>query len=190
MPRVNRRAIHATFAALALLCATGALLQGLEWRRGVGINRAMALADAASDAANAKKTSPSTIPQVELMRALALARTGDFDGATKAFNGLILTGRRDAIVLDALFDLGNLYLRQGLAHPDENSTAFLPMIELAKQRYRDLLRVDPEQWDARFNLERALRLAPETEAAFDNSENEPVDRRKMMAPDMAPPELP
>ena len=37
----------------------------------------------------------------------------------------------------------------------------LPLIELAKQSYRDLLREDPGDWDARYNLERALWLAPE-----------------------------
>jgi mxaK protein len=187
---MKRRAVHAGFAALALVCATGALLQGVDLQRAVRINRAMARVDGARDAIDAKNAAPSNVAAVELMRAVAMARSGDVDGATKAYNSLILTGRRDAIGLDALFDLGNLYLRQGLAHADENSTAYLPMIELAKQRYRDLLRVDPQQWDARFNLERALRLAPETEAVFDTSENEPVDRRKMMAPDMAPPELP
>jgi hypothetical protein len=31
------------------------------------------------------------------------------------------------------------------------------LVELAKQRYRDLLRAEPQDWDARYNLERALR---------------------------------
>jgi mxaK protein len=186
---MKRRSMHAAFAAMALVCASAALVQAVELRRAVRINRAMTVADGAPDAATTRDVR-SDAPEVALTRAVALAKVGDVEAATKVYNSLILTGRRDAIARDALFDLGNLYLRQGLARADDNSTSYLPMIELAKQRYRDLLREDPEQWDARFNLERALRLAPETEAVFDTSENEPVDRRKLMAPEMAPPELP
>jgi mxaK protein len=40
-----------------------------------------------------------------------------------------------------------------------------PLLELAKETYREALRLDPGQWDARYNLERALRLAPEQEDA-------------------------
>jgi mxaK protein len=43
------------------------------------------------------------------------------------------------------------------------------MLEQAKERYRELLRIDAGDWDARYNLERALWLAPETN-------NPPADR--------------
>ena len=43
------------------------------------------------------------------------------------------------------------------------SDQLLPLVELAKQSYRDLLRETPGDWDARYNLERALYLAPESE---------------------------
>jgi mxaK protein len=44
----------------------------------------------------------------------------------------------------------------------------LPLIELAKEQYRELLRRDPQHWDARYNLERAQRLQPDpTDSAFD-----------------------
>ena len=36
-----------------------------------------------------------------------------------------------------------------------------PLLELAKATYREALRLDPGRWDARYNLERALRAAPE-----------------------------
>lgn len=37
----------------------------------------------------------------------------------------------------------------------------LPLLELAKEQYRELLRRDPGFWDARYNLERAQRLLPD-----------------------------
>ena len=55
----------------------------------------------------------------------------------------------------------------------------LPLIELAKQRYRDALRDRPDDWDARYNLERALWLAPEIEtaqAAEEEEEQAPRER--------------
>jgi len=41
--------------------------------------------------------------------------------------------------------------------------ALITPAELAKQAYRDVLRAEPHDWDARFNLERALRLLPDAE---------------------------
>ena len=53
-------------------------------------------------------------------------------------------------------------------------TQSLPLLELAKQGYRDVLRDDPQQWDARYNLERALRLAPEAEEGDDGAAPPPL----------------
>jgi mxaK protein len=64
----------------------------------------------------------------------------------------------------------------------------LATLELAKQRYRDLLRVNPLDWDARYNLERALRLAPE-EAAF-AEDAVPAEQRQVMLPGMVQRDLP
>ena len=56
----------------------------------------------------------------------------------------------------------------------------LPLIELAKQSYRDLLREDPNDWDARYNLERALWLAPEVEQVIAD-DAEPADKEENVA---------
>ena len=90
--------------------------------------------------------------------------------------GLELAGgaQREGLREAALYNLGNLHLRQalkvGAAAPDTAA----PLVELAKQSYRDALRADPADWDARYNLERALQLAPEVdEQAADDGEPEP-----------------
>ena len=97
------------------------------------------------------------------------------------------SGELDALGRQALFNLGNMYLRQGLA---QGTAEALPLVELAKQRYRDLLRATPDDWDARYNLERALRLAPEEQDALAEEENEPVERRRVMLRGMDPGDLP
>jgi mxaK protein len=66
--------------------------------------------------------------------------------------------------LDAKYNRGNLYLRQALAlERDGTEQLRLPLVELAKDAYRAVLRRDSAHWDAKYNLERALRLAPEAD---------------------------
>jgi len=62
----------------------------------------------------------------------------------------------------ALYDLGNLYLKEALRVRESGADASaLPLLELAKESYRSALLERPDLWDAKFNLELALRLAPD-----------------------------
>jgi mxaK protein len=64
----------------------------------------------------------------------------------------------------ALYDAANALMREGdrIAGMGDWVGA-RPLLELAKETYREALRRDSSRWDARYNLERALRLAPEEE---------------------------
>ncbi len=68
----------------------------------------------------------------------------------------------------ALFDAANALLREAerLAASSDQLAA-RPLLELAKATYREALRHDAGRWDARYNLERTLRIAPEDGAAED-----------------------
>jgi mxaK protein len=99
------------------------------------------------------------LPEVQLAHAVALSKV-DYDGALAAYKSIIQSNREDLRRI-ALYDLGNLHLRQAIQDGLADEAQSLPLTELAKQSYRDLLRRDPHDWDARYNLERALRLAPE-----------------------------
>jgi mxaK protein len=108
----------------------------------------------------------------------------DYDGALAAYKAIIQSDREDLRRI-ALYDLGNLHLHHALKVEDESQA--LPLIELAKQSYRDLLRKDPTDWDARYNLERALRLAPEDDDA--DEDNGPPDRREHERTTIADPRM-
>ncbi len=123
-------------------------------------------------------------PEARLAHAVALSRV-DYDGALAAYKAIIQSTREDLHRL-ALYDLGNLNLRQAVQiGPGEPQS--LPLTELAKQNYRDLLRRDPTDWDARYNLERALRLAPEEDD--DTEDTGPPDPRQHERTTIADPRM-
>jgi mxaK protein len=127
------------------------------------------------------KANPGTIeslPEARLARAVALSKV-DYDGALAAYKAIIQAGRGDLRQI-ALYDLGNLHLRQALKTGLDDEAQSLPLTELAKQSYRDALRKDPADWDARYNLERALRVAPEEddESGTDTGPPDPKERQR------------
>ncbi|MFW5450099.1 MAG: MxaK protein [Methylophagaceae bacterium] len=58
------------------------------------------------------------------------------------------------------FNRGNIHLRQAQAI-EVGELKRIPLIELAKQDYRTALLLQSNLWDARYNLEVALRMVPE-----------------------------
>lgn len=187
---MKRHTLHALFALATL---AGAALVASEVLR---LRQQQALADAIGQAAASGREDTgldvrlkSAPREVRLARATALARHGDADAATRLYSALVEPGRVDAVGRAALLDLGNLHLRQALALAATDAAAG-PLVELAKQRYRDLLRLAPDDWDARHNLERALRLAPEEVEAVTEPDNEPVERRNVQLRGMKAGDLP
>ncbi|HEY4368264.1 MAG TPA: hypothetical protein VGN07_13605 [Steroidobacteraceae bacterium] len=153
---MKRRSVHCAFAAAALAC--GILAGYHEWRvqRGQHINAAISGARMSQFDAS--------VPEARFARALELARAGELEAALKSYRALAHSPRHD-LKLGALYNTGNLYMRTALSNGQAEAFKSLPLIELAKRSYRDLLREDPFDWDARYNLERALWLAPEIEPA-------------------------
>jgi mxaK protein len=71
-----------------------------------------------------------------------------------------------ALRSQAKFNSANIYLRQAISFAERGDKAkAVPPTELAKGLYREVLRSDSKHWDARYNLERALTIVPELEAA-------------------------
>lgn len=180
---MKRANVHASFAVVALLCAVATSYEAARYvhaerldgelttiaavsaphRATAGIEpTAVGPNDAGIVRAEVRLAggTGSEPRPIMLARAVALAAQGRFAAAGQRYESLLEAGPLDEIGRAALFDLGNAYLRQG-AGTAADAARSLPMLAQAKARYRALLRVAPGDWDARYNLERALRLAPE-----------------------------
>lgn len=151
---MRRRSAHAAFAIAAAAFAAIAGVQVVRLESARHVNSAIRSASVAS--------LDRSVPEAQVARAIALGRAGDYEGALLAYKAVIQGKRADLRQL-ALYNLGNLHMRAALKDPQATTDQILPLIELAKQSYRDLLRETPQDWDARYNLERALYMAPEAE---------------------------
>lgn len=161
---MKRSIIHRMFGVAALACG------GLVAHHAVHLNQ-IERTNAAITSARVTEFD-ATVPEARFARAAALARAGQSEAAVKAYKALIEGDRRD-LSQAALYNLGNLYMRDALADGASEAFRSLPLIELAKQRYRDVLRNEPADWDARYNLSRALQLAPEIEQEIEEKEEPP-----------------
>ena len=173
---------HMAFALVAAALAAVTVGESLRLQHAQSINAAVAAwSTAVAPAAHSKPPAWATAgaadhlpPEARLARAVALARV-DYDAALAAYKAIIQSNRND-LRLIALYDLGNLHLHQAIHAGLADEAQSLPLTELAKQSYRDLLRRDPSDWDARYNLERSLRLAPEDDDATDEDTGPPDPR--------------
>lgn len=202
---MKRTTVHAVFAVAALACAVFAGAEAIRLVKAQRVNdevaavtRGLAAASAASAApaassgiaaaASSTDTIDSLAPRpVQLAQAVALAVQRRYDAAGRRFEVLIENGVHDETGRAALFDLANMYLREGAGASDDAGTSrSAPMIEQAKARYRALLRMTPDDWDARYNLERALRLAPEqpSEAAAEVATKSRIKLRGAQSEDL------
>ncbi|MFA7097799.1 MAG: MxaK protein [Gammaproteobacteria bacterium] len=154
LKRKTRRTVLLV-AALALLVAAAAF-DGYQLRRVHALNRAM------ENGAVVEWAEPLPVEAL-FAKAYYLDRKGDYQTALDLYRRVIALGD-PAQQAAAEFNSGNIYLRQGreLRRAETRQQA-LPLLELAKEAYRHVLRNDSAHWDAKYNLERAVRLAPEPE---------------------------
>lgn len=172
---MKRRNAHRLFGAAALIVAMPLAHQAWRLHASVQLNGDVARTLAAPAAT--LLLDESTAGEARFAQAAALAKAGRTDAALKAYKALIEGDRAD-LRAAALYNAGNLHLREALKNGESEAIRSLPLIELAKQHYRDLLRAEPSRWDARYNLERALWLAPEAEdaASADDARTTPRER--------------
>lgn len=151
---LNRKMRAALYVALA--CIVAAAVEGYQLDRIYTFNRA--IRDGSAITLN------GDLPyEVLFAKAYFLDRRGNHQEALSLYQRVMNEG--DArLATAAKYNSANLNLREALAKRGGNAEGqALPLIELAKQSYREVLRADSDNWDARYNLERALRLTPEKE---------------------------
>jgi len=147
----TRGRTRAAVVALGLLAAA-ALVDGWLWQRSARWNAL--IAQGGTDPPPAGAPAP-----VWFAHAHALDVAGDHDAALTQYRRL----HADPTVgLAARYNSANVLIRQALeVRAGAQPALAIPLIELAKETYRDVLRADPGHWAARYNLERAQRLLPD-----------------------------
>lgn len=154
-----RRKTRRTAVLLALLLLFAALAAFDAWR----LARVQDWNRATADASIVTVAEPSP-PEALFAQAYHLARRGEHQRALDLYQR-VRSARVDAALRAAAkYNSANIYLRQGREMRGAKSgQQALPLLELAKEAYRQALRDNSGDWDAKYNLERALRLAPEPE---------------------------
>ncbi|EKS72775.1 hypothetical protein [Caballeronia sp. Lep1P3] len=153
---MKRNAVHFAFAAATCFFAAMACY---DWAM---LRHAQAIASAVRAAKPEGSTTQDDALEVRLAQAVSLSKAGRPNDAQRIFDPLITQEDDRVIQAVALFDLGNMDLREAAGPDAAGPIRSLPLLEQAKERYRAALRLAPEDWDARYNLERALWLAPES----------------------------
>lgn len=167
---MRRRTVHGVFGVTAACLAVFIVSDVVRLERARRVNSAIERASVLA--------SDNTIPEARFARAVALGRAGDYEGALLAYKEII-QGKRPDLRRAALYNIGNLHLRAAMAGNQAAAEQVLPLVELAKQSYRDLLRENPWDWDARYNLERALYRAPESEDEVADEDTPPPRERSV-----------
>ncbi|HEY8554577.1 MAG TPA: MxaK protein [Burkholderiales bacterium] len=116
--------------------------------------------------------------EAQFAQAYWLERRGAHQDALARYQALE-RGAPAELAAAAQYNGANIYLRWALElRGEEGVPSALPLLELAKQSYRDLLRAHPRHWDARYNLERALRLAGDVDAAEAEDMPQPLESER------------
>ena len=154
-----KRALHWTSIALLCLCALGVVYELRALGQADAHNAAIAALVAGRDVP-LERLARAPDP-VRLARAVHLHRKKRYDEALATLN-LILDRGDPAFRAKVFYNLGNLHLTQAMESVERSEfEQAVPLIELAKAAYRDALLTDSAYWDAKYNLEVAMRLLPE-----------------------------
>lgn len=116
-------------------------------------------------------------------RAFELHRNGDLQEATQLYARLE-RAEDPTIRIRAMFNLANLYLEHSVElTASQGPELGIPLIELAKEGYRRVLREDSHHWDAKYNLAKALAILPDLDDI--SSDDDIMPERSPRAPQAA-----
>lgn len=120
----------------------------------------------------AADTLATAAPQVRLARAAYLHDKQRYSEALDTLSMLMDQPDRD-LQTQSRYNLGNVYLSRAMAEIDAGHVEqAMPLLNLAKQAYRQALTLDSRFWDAKYNLELAMRLLPEFDRISDRQDDD------------------
>jgi mxaK protein len=156
------------WAGVALLLMV-MLADAVQWRRLQGLNQSITAtrnggawtsrSGPAQPSVVPAPTARAVVPELQFAQAFAHAASGADDAALNQYRSL----QADTpLGQNARYNSANALLRQAQRVRDSGQAGqAVPLIELAKETLREVLRNDPAHWPARYNLERAQRLLPD-----------------------------
>ncbi len=116
-------------------------------------------------------------PELQLARATYLKKKHRYNEAQASLSQIINQGSQKMQAISR-YNLGNTYLAQAIelaeAMQINEATA---LTALAKQAYRQALALDSRYWDAKYNLEVAMRLLPEMDR-ITMEKDDPIAEKK------------
>lgn len=118
-------------------------------------------------------------PEVRLARAIYLHKKHRYDEALATLSLIIEKGDR-SLQAKIRYNLGNVYLEQAVEKAEAMAiNDALPLAVLAKQAYREALALDSRFWDAKYNLEVAMRLLPEMDR-INSEDDSPIHQKTQL----------
>lgn len=114
--------------------------------------------------------------RAQFAQAHALAASGADDAALQRYRALQSVPADSVLAQAASYNSANLLMRQAVVvRAGTQPGNAVALIELGKEMYRDILRADPQHWEARYNLERAQRLLADPD---EQSDGQPPELRR------------
>lgn len=144
----------ALFIAALLGFGGAAIFEAVEWRRAVTTNDIVEALRTGRDVPVDLEARPEAL----LARVVFLTKRDRLDQARGFLEAVDRSG--DAKMRSrAHYLVANALLRTALEHIEKSELeAAGPYVNLAKREYRRALQLDPEFWDAKFNIDVAARL--------------------------------
>lgn len=186
---MKRSVVHGLFAGVTLALLSMLIWQWKQYSTRAYIHEAVAAVPTQFEPEDLEAANELKHPEVKLATASALALDGQFDAAESMFNSVIKEQLVSSLGNAAQYNLANTYLRQA-GRDDIAGNRKRPLLELAKQHYRNVLREEPQNWNARYNLEQALRLAPELPDDDNDMDKDPVKSVDVVVPGFKVRDLP
>lgn len=118
-------------------------------------------------------------PELRLARAFYFKQKHRYDEALSSLSLVMDKGGRN-FQAKARYNLGNLYLEQAMQQAKAmNINEAMALAGLAKQAYRQSLALNTSNWDAKYNLEVAMRLLPEMDKV-DMADDSSINRKSQL----------